>query len=118
MFAVSREVQLDDEAWDVFTVANPVQGWSQREVVEVHRMFHRTHCQKAVVRAEPEPQDQRVCREPRFLINQTQETKLYRMSWMATLRSLFLPQTVRELTSRMMNSPFSMPMETISPLAL
>ena len=42
----------------------------------------------------------------------------YRMSWMATLWSLFLPQTVRELTNKMMNSPFSIPMETISPFGL
>ncbi len=36
MLAVSREVDLDDKARDVLTVANPVKGRSQREVVEIH----------------------------------------------------------------------------------
>lgn len=54
VFAVSREVQLDYKAWDVFAVADPVQRRSQRKIVEVHSTLHRTHCQEAVVWAEPE----------------------------------------------------------------
>lgn len=57
MFAVSREVDLDDKARDVLAVANPVEGWPQRKVVEIHSTFNRTHCQETVVWTEPEAQD-------------------------------------------------------------
>lgn len=40
MFAVSREVDLDDETRDVLTVANPVKGRSQRKVVEIYSTFN------------------------------------------------------------------------------
>lgn len=43
---------------------------------------------------------------------------VYLMSWIAPLRSLFLPHTFREFTSRITNSPFFIPMVTISPLGL
>lgn len=36
VFAVSRKVDLDDKARDVLTVTNPVEGRSQRQVVEIH----------------------------------------------------------------------------------
>lgn len=36
VFAVGREVNLDDEAGDVLTVTNPIERWSQRKVVEIH----------------------------------------------------------------------------------
>lgn len=58
VLAVSREVQLDDKAWDVFAVADPVQRRSQREIVEVHRTLNRTHRQEAVVWAEPEAREE------------------------------------------------------------
>lgn len=56
MFAVSREVDLDDGAGDVLTVADPVEGRPKREVVEIHRTLNRSHGQEAVVRTEPDPQ--------------------------------------------------------------
>lgn len=58
VLAVSREVQLDNKAWNVFAVADTVQGGSQREIVEVHRALNRTHCQEAVVWAEPEAREE------------------------------------------------------------
>lgn len=58
MFAVGREVDLDDEARDVLTVADPVEGGSQRQVVEVHSTFNRTHRQEPVVWTEPGPGEQ------------------------------------------------------------
>lgn len=58
VLAVSREVQLDNKAWDVFTVADPVQRGSQREIVEVHSAVNRTHCQEAVVWAEPKVREE------------------------------------------------------------
>lgn len=40
VFAVSGEIDLDHEAGDVLTVANPVQGWSQRKIIEIHCVVH------------------------------------------------------------------------------
>lgn len=57
VFAVSREVDLDDEAWDVLTVSDPVQGRSQRKVVEIHCTFNWTHSQEPIVWTEPGPQE-------------------------------------------------------------
>lgn len=54
--AVRGEVHLDDEAQDIFTVANPVERWSQRKVVEINSAVHRTHRQEAIVRTEAGPQ--------------------------------------------------------------
>lgn len=58
VLAVSREVQLNNKPWNVFAVADPVQGGSQREIVEVHSALDRTHCQEAVVWAEPEVREE------------------------------------------------------------
>lgn len=126
MFAVSREVDLDDKAGNVLTVTDPIERRSEGEVVEIHSTFNRTHCQEPVVWTEPEQGGTRDMRR----LNVDAEVSLvmfsvvltlaqtHRMSCTATLRSRFLPQTVSELTSRTMNSPFAMPMETISPLGL
>lgn len=43
---------------------------------------------------------------------------LYLISWIADFRSRFFPQTFKLFTSKMTNSPFFMPMATISPSGL
>lgn len=57
VFAVSREVDLDDEPRDVLTVTDPVEGRTQRKVVEVHSTFNWTYCEEPIVWTEPEPQE-------------------------------------------------------------
>lgn len=56
MSAVRGEVHLDDEARDIFTVANSIERWSQRKVVEIDSTVHRPHRQKAIVWTEAGPQ--------------------------------------------------------------
>lgn len=54
-------------------------------------------------------------RQPPFPV---QTTCSHLTSWMADFRSRFFPHTFRLFTSKMTNSPFFMPMATISPSGL
>lgn len=52
VFAVCRKIHLNDKAWNVLTVANPVQGCALGEVIKVDCVLLGTHCQKPVIRAD------------------------------------------------------------------
>lgn len=56
VFAVRWKIHLNDKAWDVLTVAYPVQGCALREVIKVNSVLLGTHCQKPVIRADSRQQ--------------------------------------------------------------
>lgn len=53
MSTVSWEVHLEDKAWNVLTVTNPVEGRSEWQVIKVHGTIHRTHSQEPIIWTEP-----------------------------------------------------------------
>lgn len=50
--AVGGEVELDDEAGNVFAVADAVEGGAECQVVEIYSTLHRAHGQESVIRTE------------------------------------------------------------------
>lgn len=141
--AVSREVELQDESWDVAAVNQSVQTRPSAHVVHVHRVLYRTDRQQVPVWTEP-AQDRYSKSNVTLFYIQTLCSILicglknlvlvlflgsffsrhpllspsYRMSWMAALRSRFFAQIFSELARRTRNSPFFMPTASISPSAL